>query len=85
MLRGSKNIGSFVCLFCSRALLVVIRKHAISDCTNANQMKLVSTLLFSEMRNLLLLLLVHIFTTGWHYKQLNTISTKILTHTKFLD
>jgi len=32
-----------------------------------------------------LLLLVHIFITGGHYKQLNTISTKILTHTKFLD
>ena len=52
--------------------------------TDANQMKLVSTPLFSGMRNLFLLLLVHIFTTGGNYKQLNTISTKILTH-KFLD
>jgi len=30
MLRGSRNIGSFVCLFCSRAPLVVITKHGIS-------------------------------------------------------
>jgi len=57
----------------------------ISLSTDANQMKLVFTPLFSGMRNLFLLLLVHIFITGGHYKQLNTISTKILTHTKFLD
>jgi len=30
MLRGSNNIGSFVCLFCSRAPLVVIKTHGIS-------------------------------------------------------
>jgi len=48
-------------------------------------MKLVSTPLFSGMRNLFLLLFVHIFTTGGHYDQSNTILTKILTHTKFLD
>jgi len=48
-------------------------------------MKLVSTPLFSGMRKLCLLLLVHIFTTGGHYEQSNTILTKVLTHTKFLD
>jgi len=48
-------------------------------------MKPVSAPLFSGMRNLFLLLLVHIFTTGRHYEQSNTILTKILTHTKFLD
>jgi len=42
MLR-SKNIGSFVCLFCLRAPPVVITKHGISHCTNTNQMKPVST------------------------------------------
>jgi len=30
MLRGSRNIGRFVCLFYSRAPLVVITKHGIS-------------------------------------------------------
>jgi len=57
----------------------------ISLSTNANQMKLVSTPLFSGLRNLFLLLFVHIFTTGGHYDQLNTILPKILTNTKFLD
>jgi len=48
-------------------------------------MKLVSSPVFSGMKNLFLLLLVHIFTTGGHYQQLNTILTKIVTHTNFLD
>jgi len=58
----------------------------ISLSTNANQNEIDAyPPLFSGMRNLFLLLLAHIFITGGHYKQLNTISTKILTHTWFLD
>jgi len=53
----------------------------ISISTDANQMKLVSTPLFSGMRNSFLLLLVQNFTTRGNYEQLNT----ILTLTKFLD
>ena len=53
----------------------------ISISTDANQMKLVSTPLFSGMRKSFLMLLVQNFTTIENYEQLNT----ILTLTKFLD
>ena len=56
-----------------------------SPSANANQVRLVSTSLFSGMRNLFLLLLFHVFTSGGHYKQLNTILTKILTLTRFFS